>query len=51
MVIVTESKGSQNPNFKSMHRRMKTPVTFDRRKIYDPVHVRAAGFTYHSIGR
>jgi len=51
VVIMTEWKEFQNPNFKIMHRRMKMPVIFDGRNIYDPVHIRTAGFTYHSIGR
>ena len=51
VVIMTEWKEFQNPDFKMMRRRMKAPVIFDGRNIYDPAHIRAAGFTYHSIGR
>jgi UDPglucose 6-dehydrogenase len=51
VVIMTEWKEFQNPDFKMMRRRMKTPVIFDGRNIYDPAHIRTAGFTYHSIGR
>jgi UDPglucose 6-dehydrogenase len=51
VVIMTEWKEFQNPDFKIMRKRMKTPVIFDGRNIYEPPHIRAAGFTYHSIGR
>jgi UDPglucose 6-dehydrogenase len=51
VVIMTEWKEFQNPDFKMMRKRMKTPVIFDGRNIYDPAHIRTAGFTYHSIGR
>ena len=51
VVIMTEWKEFQNPDFKMMRKRMKAPVIFDGRNIFDPAHIRAAGFTYHSIGR
>jgi UDPglucose 6-dehydrogenase len=51
LVIMTEWKEFQNPDFKLMKRRMKAPVIFDGRNIYEPGLIRAGGFTYHSIGR
>jgi UDPglucose 6-dehydrogenase len=30
---------------------MRGPIVFDGRNIYDPSHIRDAGFTYYSIGR
>jgi UDPglucose 6-dehydrogenase len=30
---------------------MRTAVIFDGRNLYDPQHVQAVGFAYHSIGR
>jgi UDPglucose 6-dehydrogenase len=51
LAIMTEWKQFVHPDFDEMRRRMKSPVIFDGRNLYDPVHIRAAGFTYHSIGR
>ena len=34
-----------------MRRLMRQPVIFDGRNIYNPQRMRAAGFTYYSIGR
>jgi len=34
-----------------MARLMKERVVFDGRNIYDPLRMRAMGFTYHGIGR
>jgi UDPglucose 6-dehydrogenase len=51
LVIMTEWKEFQNPDFKLMKKRMKAPVIFDGRNIYEPGLIRAGGFTYHSIGR
>jgi UDPglucose 6-dehydrogenase len=30
---------------------MRAPVVFDGRNLYNPAHMRAAGFQYQSIGR
>ena len=51
LAIMTEWKQFVHPDFDEMRRRMKSHVIFDGRNIYDPSHVRAAGFTYYSIGR
>ena len=51
LAIMTEWKQFVHPDFDEMRRRMKSPVIFDGRNLYDPAHIRAAGFTYHSIGR
>jgi len=51
LIIMTEWKEFQNPDFKLMLRRLKQPVIFDGRNIYEPSAMRAAGFTYYSIGR
>jgi UDPglucose 6-dehydrogenase len=34
-----------------MKRRMRSPIIFDGRNLYDPETIRAHGFTYYSIGR
>ncbi len=51
LAIMTEWKQFVHPDFDEMRRRMKTPVIFDGRNLYEPDHMQAAGFTYHSIGR
>ena len=51
LAIVTEWKEFVHPDFEEMHRRMRGPVIFDGRNLYDPARMQAAGFTYYSIGR
>jgi UDPglucose 6-dehydrogenase len=51
LAIMTEWKQFVHPDFDEMRRRMKSPAIFDGRNLYEPSHMRAAGFTYHSIGR
>jgi UDPglucose 6-dehydrogenase len=51
LVIMTEWKEFLNPDFKRMRKTMKAAVIFDGRNVYEPSQMRAAGFTYHSIGR
>lgn len=51
LLIMTEWKQFQNPNFAVMKKLMKSPVIFDGRNLYEPATLAAAGFTYHSIGR
>ena len=51
LVVMTEWKDFQLPEFDVMRERMKSPVIFDGRNLYKPAQMQAAGFTYHSIGR
>ncbi|HEY8855960.1 MAG TPA: UDP-glucose/GDP-mannose dehydrogenase family protein [Rugosibacter sp.] len=51
LAIVTEWKEFRAPDFASIKTKLKTPVIFDGRNLYDPAHVRAAGLTYFAIGR
>ncbi len=51
MVLVTEWKPFRNPDFDLVKKRLKRPVVFDGRNIYDPVQLRALGFEYTGIGR
>ncbi len=51
LLICTEWKEFQNPDFKTMRKRLRRPVIFDGRNLYEPDDMRAAGFAYHSIGR
>jgi UDPglucose 6-dehydrogenase len=51
LIIVTEWKEFRSPDFDDMKKRLKAPVIFDGRNLYEPAHVLAAGFEYFSVGR
>ena len=51
LVIVTEWKEFRSPDFDALKAKLKTPVIFDGRNLYDPQFVRAQGFEYLAIGR
>ena len=51
LAIVTEWKEFRAPDFELLKAKLKTPVIFDGRNLYDPKTPRAAGFEYFAIGR
>jgi UDPglucose 6-dehydrogenase len=51
LVIVTEWKVFRSPDFDSVKAKLKQPVIFDGRNLYEPDIVRASGFEYFPIGR
>jgi UDPglucose 6-dehydrogenase len=51
LVIVTEWKEFRSPDFEDIKRRLRQPVVFDGRNLYDPSTVREAGIEYFSMGR
>lgn len=51
LVILTDWQEFRNPDFEAIAARLKRPVIFDGRNLYDPEVVRKAGIEYHSIGR
>jgi UDPglucose 6-dehydrogenase len=51
LIIVTEWKVFRSPDLGDMLSKMKTPVVFDGRNIYQPEVIRKAGFEYFGIGR
>jgi UDPglucose 6-dehydrogenase len=51
LAICTEWEEYRNPDFALMRERMKAPLVFDGRNLYEPDDMQAAGFAYHSIGR
>ena len=51
LVIVTEWKAFRSPNFELIKKRLKQPVIFDGRNLYEPDTMLAAGIEYHGIGR
>jgi UDPglucose 6-dehydrogenase len=51
LAINTEWGEFRNPDFAEIKSRMRSPVIFDGRNLYDSEHMREHGFTYYSIGR
>ncbi|WP_422416339.1 UDP-glucose dehydrogenase family protein [Pseudomonas sp. GZD-222] len=51
LVILTEWKNFRAPNFELIKKKLRTPLIFDGRNIYDPGSMLREGFVYHSIGR
>jgi UDP-glucose 6-dehydrogenase len=51
LVIVTEWKEFRSPDFDALKAKLKTPIIFDGRNLYDPKAVRGLGFEYLAIGR
>jgi UDPglucose 6-dehydrogenase len=51
LAIVTEWTEFRSPNFQTIKAKLKNPVIFDGRNLFDPRMVVAAGLTYVSIGR
>ena len=51
LVIVTEWKEFRSPDFDAIKTRLKQPVVFDGRNLYDPKLVRAMEIEYFSVGR
>ena len=51
LVILTDWQEFRNPDFEVIAAKLKKPVIFDGRNLYDPDMVKKAGFEYYSIGR
>ena len=51
LVILTEWQEFRNPDFELIAKKLKKPVIFDGRNLYDLDVVRKAGFEYYSVGR
>jgi len=51
LLIVTEWPVFRTPDFDFMKERLKAPVVFDGRNLYDLERMRDCGFYYNSIGR
>ena len=51
LVIFTDWQEFRNPDFETIAAKLKEPVIFDGRNLYDPDIVKKAGIEYHSIGR
>jgi UDPglucose 6-dehydrogenase len=51
LVIFTDWQEFRNPDFEVIASKLKKPVIFDGRNLYDPDVVKKAGIEYYSIGR
>jgi UDPglucose 6-dehydrogenase len=51
LVVVTEWQEFRSPDFGELRRRLKAPLIFDGRNLYDPALARAAGLEYFGMGR
>ncbi len=51
LLIATEWKEFRSPDFDAIKGKLKNPVIFDGRNLYDPKFVRGQGIEYFAIGR
>jgi UDPglucose 6-dehydrogenase len=51
LVIVTEWKAFRSPDFDLLKQKLKHPIIFDGRNLFEPSTLTEHGFTYHGIGR
>ena len=51
LVILTDWQEFRTPDFEEILSRLRKPVIFDGRNLYEPAYVRKQGFEYHCIGR
>ncbi|MFK8030832.1 MAG: UDP-glucose/GDP-mannose dehydrogenase family protein [Gammaproteobacteria bacterium] len=51
LALVTEWTEFRTPDFKRMHKLMKSPVIVDGRNVFDPDMMRSHQFEYYGIGR
>lgn len=51
LMVVTEWKLFQNPDFEAMKKSMRLPCILDGRNLYDPQDLQAMGIAYQGIGR
>lgn len=51
LVVVTEWKSFRSPDFNAIKTKMRSPVIFDGRNLYEPHELSQLGFTYFAVGR
>ena len=51
LLVLTEWDEFREPDFGKIKELLKSPIIIDGRNVYNPVEVRALGFTYASVGR
>jgi len=50
LIIITEWHEFEAPDFDAIKNKLKTPVIFDGRNLYNPARVKEMGFSYYCIG-
>jgi len=51
LIVMTEWNDFRSPDFAELKQKMKAPLIFDGRNIYNPDLLQELGFVYYSIGR
>lgn len=51
LVIVTEWNEFKTPDFNAIKQKLRNPVIFDGRNLFEPQHMAQLGITYYCIGR
>lgn len=51
LVVMTEWNRYRSPDFEDLRKRLRRPVIFDGRNLYDPLMMAEQGFSYYAIGR
>jgi len=51
LVIFTDWQEFRNPDFEIIGRKLKRPVIFDGKNLYNPAYLEKLGIEYHCIGR
>jgi UDPglucose 6-dehydrogenase len=51
LVVLTEWTVFKSPDFELIKQKLKAPVIFDGRNLYEPDNMKKLGIHYHSIGR
>lgn len=51
LILVTEWTEFRSPSFEFLKEKLKAPVIFDGRNVFDPAIMKDFGFSYYSIGR
>jgi len=51
LIIVTEWREFRSPDFDGIKAKLRAPVIFDGRNLYDPEQMARTGFSYYAIGR
>ncbi|MBU3595208.1 UDP-glucose/GDP-mannose dehydrogenase family protein [Polynucleobacter sp. 86C-FISCH] len=51
LIIVTEWKAFRSPDFEQVMQKLKRPVIFDGRNLYEPASMQELGIEYYGIGR
>lgn len=51
LIVLTEWQAFRAPDFDLLKEKLKAPVVFDGRNLYDPARMARRGFAYYAIGR